>query len=542
MLDNLDPKAPLVLDLLVDDRWINSLNTKPITSMNIFDQKSNFASDGLYSIDIFGKVGSTQRMEMFGHIPLNIPIIHPKIFKHLTKLKDLYLQTFSSKSYVVINEDKTDMIKSNLVNGNTGYQYMLENVFDLDFETRGSPEREHTKKLINKYKGDAVFSKLLVLPAGIREYEVKDSGQASEDEINKLYRKVIAKAALIDKTTVKTDVQSYDKIRFELQLAINEIYDYIMEVFNGKRGLLDGKFARRNTFNTTRNVFTSAVVPMEHADDPDNPDVNDTLISLPQMLVNLLPIIPYHLKNKILSPIFSDSSTPARLINPKDYSTELVSLKNTTYDLWLTQVGVGKLVEMIKNKDLRSQPVMVEDHHLLLIYKEDSPKKTYRLVYDLNTIPDDIDKNKIKPITYAELFYLAVADVYRQYPMLVTRYPAIEEGSDYPSRTYLVTTLPFETRTELDPNFELTDHELPQFPIDGGSFYEAMSPNQNHLGTMGADFDGDTGNSQQPLTKESIEEINNILDDVNYYVNSNGKLTYSNETDVSKLTITYMKG
>ena len=49
-------------------------------------------------------------------------------------------------------------------------------------------------KLIKKYKNNSMCSLLVVMPAGLRDYEIKDNGLEEEEEINVLYRKMLMQA------------------------------------------------------------------------------------------------------------------------------------------------------------------------------------------------------------------------------------------------------------------------------------------------------------------------------------------------------------
>ena len=69
------------IDLLILNRS-NTGYMLEVKSPIIFESSSNiFKKDGLFSNEIFGDVGSKDRMERCGYIDLKIPVMHPLIYK-----------------------------------------------------------------------------------------------------------------------------------------------------------------------------------------------------------------------------------------------------------------------------------------------------------------------------------------------------------------------------------------------------------------------------------------------------------------------------
>ena len=78
------------IDVLV----LNKSNTQgmlEVTSNNVFEPNSQiFDSNGLFSTNIFGPIGTTMRNERHGYINLHLGILHPLVFEHITSLKTYY--------------------------------------------------------------------------------------------------------------------------------------------------------------------------------------------------------------------------------------------------------------------------------------------------------------------------------------------------------------------------------------------------------------------------------------------------------------------
>lgn len=79
--------APLNVSLLVPQPQQLKL-LQPITSLDIFDGPGgNFHDAGLFSTLIFGRVGDPIRDRQFGYIDLRIPVLHPIVFRTMSKLR-----------------------------------------------------------------------------------------------------------------------------------------------------------------------------------------------------------------------------------------------------------------------------------------------------------------------------------------------------------------------------------------------------------------------------------------------------------------------
>lgn len=92
---------PFNIDLLdlTPDKLVG---IRPVTTLDIFDGGSkNFHSNGLYSIDIFGKIGDERRNRRFSYIDIKISIFHPIVFRALCKLKIFYLDILKGKGYAI---------------------------------------------------------------------------------------------------------------------------------------------------------------------------------------------------------------------------------------------------------------------------------------------------------------------------------------------------------------------------------------------------------------------------------------------------------
>ena len=476
--------------LKLDDSTIRHL--KPITSLDVFDGiTKNLHPDGLYSPTIFGVVGSNNRYTKFSYIDIKLKIMHPVYYKALTAMKTLYEGIMTAKEFAVWDEESKDFIKSNALDGQTGYDFFIEHHNKIEHEQRPSIDRQENIALINKYKDYHLYDKIIVLPAAYRDIEIDDSGRESSDEINSLYYKILAISNTINPHTVKISPEAYNTQRMSLQKAFNEIYDYLANIIRGKNNLFMGKWASRKIFNGTRNVISSMTLTTPTLGDENAITYNDTVVGLYQTLKGILPVSLHRLKTGFLSEVFVSVGAPVLLVNKTTLKSERVILKTTHYDKWMTNEGLESLISSYKEPSIRHDYVTVDDYYLGLIYR--GPDNTFKLFHGLDELPEGREAKDCRPISLTELFYCAVYDVVHKYPALVTRYPITGVGSVYPSKVKLKSTMDSEVRRKLDYDWEIdtTARVAYEFPTTT-ELYGSMSMHPFKLARAGADHDGDS--------------------------------------------------
>jgi hypothetical protein len=512
---------------------------RPVKVLDIFSGGSkNFHEDGLFSTETFGKVGEERRNRMFSYIDLKIEVFHPVIFKALTDLKTLYGDIIASKEYAIFDKATKDFIKSDPIDGDTGFSFFLKHFKELKFEERPSAKREFNIKLIDKFRNNCTFSKFVVLPAGLRDYIIEDSGKPSEDEINGLYRKVISISSMIDNINSEINIEYLNNIRYNLQLAVIAVYDYIKNMLEGKSKLVLGKWASRKIHHSTRNVITSFIPQTKVLHDERTVSTNQTIVGLYQYLRAILPLAIKHVRDTYLSDVFVGPNSPAILVNKKTLKKEMVTLSPEHYDDWMTYEGLEKLMARYGQENLRHDYLEIDGYYLGLIYK--GSDNTFKFVQDKDELPSGRDEKDLHPITLTELIYMSVYKDADTIPCFVTRYPITGYGSVYPSYVYLKSTVKAEVRRELNDNWEPIDIVAKEFPVVGDQFFNSLCPAPSHIGRLDADYDGDTMSFTCVMTEDAKAEIKKTLNSQNYYVGVNAKMAFSANTDIIELVLANM--
>lgn len=508
---------------------------RPITALDIFDNSGiNFHPDGLFSTLIFGKVGEEMRAEKFSYINVKAQVFHPAYFNALIGNKHLYMDIVSGKGYALWDDKEKDFEPSDPLNGKTGFAFFLAHWKEIRFAETKSPEKIEAQKLIVNYKHVATTDKVMVIPASMRDLEIGDDGRNEEDEINKIYRKLLAISNTIPGSGKASDRDVSDAARFKLQMTFNEIYDSLKNLISGKRKLILGKWASRHVADGTRNVISPLDESIVLLGDPGNIGPNHTVYGLYQAIRACRPVAIFEFKNNFLNRIHNGPQSPVKLINKTTFKAENVSLKPDEWDKWFSDEGIDKLFSLFKNDKLRHMPVVIGNHYMALIYR--GPDKSIRLLYDINDLPDNLDKNNVTPATYCELIYLAVSQKLNTLPLFVTRYPVASLGSIYPSISYIKTTTNSEKHWLLDENWvRYEDKYVMSFPIRGEAFINTICPNMIRLALLNADFDGDTASANASYTDEGIEEVHGLLKKKIAYVDPKGRLIASAVVDTAKL-------
>lgn len=485
MTPNLLKMLPFNISLLILNAE-NIRGMRPIKVLDIFDGGSkNFHPDGLFSTETFGKPGTEQRNRMFSYIPLQVPVMHPTIYKSLTDLKELYGQIMEGKAYAVFDDKLKDFFPSNIVDGRTGYNFFMEHFHELKFEERPSTSREYAIKLVYKERDDCMFKNMLVMPAGLRDFTFDGNGKPSEDEINNMYRKIFALASVIVIPAGSTNLEHLDTTRFALQKAINEVYQYIINIIEGKGKALQGWWINRKIYQSTRNVITSNVQTVDYLGNMTTVGSNDTVVGIYQFVRAIFPLAVNLIREKA-SNVFTGPNTPSILVNKKTLQKEMVQVTPDHYDDWMTHEGIESQLARFEIESLRHEPIMVGDHYFGLLFNDGT---RVRIIQGIDELPNPEEMKKhVRPLSMVDLFYLAVVVRSRELHGLVTRYPVINYGGIYPSKIYLKTTVKSQNLIMVDENFEPTGVWANEFPIPGESFVSSMSPSIDHLVRLGADL------------------------------------------------------
>jgi len=480
---------PFNIELL----FLNKNNLKQlgqVKSLDIFEPNTDiFKIDGLFSQEIFGPVGSEIRTMKYGYIDLKLKIMHPLAFRSLIQLKTLYSDIASGKKYAIFDEELGDFTLSNPIDGKTGYDFFYNHIFKLKLLANNSDSRSFKIELIKKYYSVPsqvhTLTKWLVYPAGLRDYSLDKDGRGSYDEVNDIYKKLLSTANMLNNTTIDSNnLRMFNTIRYKLQGITLEIYEYFENLLKGKKKFLQNKWTKRAIVYGTRNVITATPIVIDDVNNKNKISFNNTVIGLYQYLEAANPIVKHQVLKMFSHKIFNPDTNTAPLVNIKTMQTTLVDISSKSRDDWLSEEYLDNTIAKMGQEFYRSEPILVEDNYLMLIYDDG---KYVELIFNTGEMDSSLNKKYLRPITYAELFYLAIYEIRNKYPALITRYPVTEEGSIYPTIPYVKTTNISRT-VKMKYYGEMID--VYEYPILSENYFNSLSVHSTHLGHLGADFDG----------------------------------------------------
>lgn len=465
---------------------------KPVTVTDTFEgQTSNLHDRGLYSTEIFGRVGTPERDTTESYIDIKLPVFHPTYFKTLVNLKSLYGEIIKGRAYAKWDEVEKDFIKSNLVEGETGYAFFMSHFGELDPKENQSFRRDKSIKFKNEFQPIAQTSKVITIPAGIRDIEIAPNGMVTENEINDLYRKLLFRSRSLNMDKPNTEDPIYDNTRWGLQESFNQIAQFLFDMMEGKRGFMQRKVGRRGVFYATRNVITSRKVSIEDSDKDQTNDPNSVIIGIYQALLAYSPLSIFALNKGFLADVFTPGINMARVVNKKTLESEYVQVDPTVVDRWTSPDGLNRLFNGFSNPQLRNKDITIngEDkgqYHLGLMYDDG---ETIMLLHDINELPDGFDRKHVRPLTYMQLFYCECVPYIETKLGQLTRYPVEGMGSIFPAKVFVKPTNDTSTpRKRIDQNGDVINqyHFFPGWS-EIPSYFDGMSISNTRLEGSGGD-------------------------------------------------------
>ena len=298
-MEEMDPDAPFNIRIMDVDKYITDHQTLPVTTSLIKEPSSPlFNKDGLFSEEIFGRIGTVDRLLTLGYIELNTTIVAPALYKALEKLGGIYIDIMAGRVYARWNDELQDFERAyedpeDDDSIDTGFSFFLTHYPKIKFKLTNSMTREARVKLLDMYRDISLYKRILVMPAGLRDIANDDNGKLIQDDINKLYAGLLAYTDSIPKGASSP---TYDGIRFNIQSKVVEIYEYLYNMMTGKRGFLQGSYASRKVALGTRNVISAAPMVSGRPDDPQALKPNETMVGVFQTMKACQPLIVYGIR------------------------------------------------------------------------------------------------------------------------------------------------------------------------------------------------------------------------------------------------------
>lgn len=539
--------SPLKLDILNIDEYIRKNNVQEVTSMFIRESSSTeFDRNGLFSENIFGQIGTPERLVKFGYVNLRCKVLHPIIYNNVLTLVRWYGDIMSGKEHAIFSETERVFVKASPDTGSTGYTFFLNNIPKVNFGKSDSLKQQDKIDIFEKNKTNLTIDKMLVLPAGWRDVTVEDT-RVDKDSINKLYTSLLNYARALP--TGGSGDSLYDSVMFAIQKKVCEIFQYLFDISEGKKGFFQRKYGSRALALGTRNVISTSDLSATSPTSADYLKVDEVGVPLFQASKMFMPLMVYSMKTYFFNEIFSTSADNVAVINQKTLGLEYVPVTENEKNKFLSSEGIEKIVNLFRDKSNRHRPVQVysEDndsyYYFSLMYDDGRRIVRTRSVSELKQFLElrkmPFNPKFLRPMAYSELIYIASYFATQNRYSYLTRYPAVEMDSLVPSKVHLLSTDPSRSVDLLLTADELADvkkYKFPNYPVIDADFVDSVSLHPSVLKGLGADFDGDTVSLSGALSTEANEECASYLNDKHRYINPSGKLVCG-KTDILSLTI-----
>lgn len=452
-----------------------------VSKLNIFEFSGSqeFESEGLFSTKVFGPIGSNTRNETFGYIDLGVKILHPLVYEYLLSIDSLYASIILGKTKAIFKDG--NFIESE--EGRCGIYFFMKYIDQLTLDDHESDQRKNKIDIIKKYGNKQNMSNyVLMLPAGLRDYTIKENGTPSEDDINNMYRTLISISNTVKNINIDMEDEMsdlYNTIIIGLHDSFLKVYNYIKDILDGKTGLIQSKWTKRSIKYGTRNVITPSTNLVKDLRGNNYIKPSDTVIGLHQYISGISPLFKRGLVN-IVSEVFDSEASKAYLYDTKTLKPILKDISPKDKKDWVSYEGIENLMDKFSQDDYKYLPIKINGSYLGLV-RDDGKNVTLYFNEEV-----ELDKN-VRPITYLELFYLIVYDDRNKYPGMITRFPVDSMRSSYLCTFYLKTTVEDRQINYKHGNIEKTVYN---YPLLDQKPFNSLSPHFTRIEGLNADYDG----------------------------------------------------
>ena len=524
------PTQGFKIALMDVDKFIEQNHLLEVTSSFIHEPSSSeFSSDGLFSEKIFGQVASQDRLIRMGYINLGCEVFHPIVYQAIQDLKRFYTEILSGKSYAKWDPVEKDFTRANEEEegADTGFAFFLKYFDKINWTRTASLKRDDRIDLLKKYKDRLLISKCIVCPAGWRDL-TDENGRLEKDSVNSHYIALLERARAMPAGA--GDDPIYDAIHYSIQKKVLEIYDYLQKFSSGKRGFFQGKFSSRSIAQGTRNVITSASMEAESPASPQYLKQDEVKVPLFQAAKGFTSLVIYWIKSLFYSSIIQPGVDQVPLIDPEKLTLIYLPIDDRDKDSMLTSEGITKMLDRFRDTEYRWRPVVAtaggKKYYLFMVYDDGKEVFFFRNLEETKIAykhlkNKDMDMNKVRPLTYAEMVYCATYFASKNKFGTITRYPITDEQSIFTAKTHVVSTAPSRVVNMLN----LTDGsgvQLPEYPCFGKGFIDALMFHPSRRSGLSADFDGDTVTWIPILGNDANEELEKYVHSVANFVLPNG--------------------
>ena len=527
----------LAIDIQTEDiidANIKFLEIKEVTSPIPFERGAVPTVNGLFSEVIFG-VTQEERRKTWGYINLGTKVFHPYVYEILTSIQQNITDVCrGEKSWKITDSHDLVEVKEgdpDYNEDNTGMDWMIKNYPKIVFKKNKSRERNEKIDLLNTLKPEeAIISKWLVIPVFYRDIESKD-GPLKIPPINNEYRNLIrfAQSVKFESITMMSNMA-----KFNIQQTLKNIRKYYQEIIEKSDGFFKQYVVGKNPDYGVRSVISCPVLTQYDVPSDMPIDMNHTGFPLSEVLQSLFLYVKRWIYNWALNtfessggaiPYYSGKTKEISMAKPVDPMSKF------------TPDYIKKKIDgWIDNYESRCEFVTLdfelEDGTIV-----NKPLRFTGIPYAGDINNENASEIATRPLTWTDLLYIAAEECASDKYAWVTRYPLVSYLGTFPTKIFVLSTVETTSMKIIVNGEERIYKYYPKIDVTKStmevsiSFNETVNMANSMLDTIGGDYDGDTISAKAMYSVEANEEIINIINSPQHFLNCEGKLlaTMTNE-------------
>lgn len=238
------------------EEYVKKHNIRQVSTVRVYERPNKLDETGLFSELVFGRIGSTERRKTFGYIDLKCKILHPEVYGLVVRLDPLVSKFISQKGLFNINETG-DLIETTSETGINGIHHFCNILPTLNLKNM---KNQQIAKFIKQNMEKIIISKILILPAGIRDLKLsKMSGKSQVQfaEVNGIYESIIKQTHAIPSDLESLPPEFTVGLVQNIQRKVLEVNEWIKSKMKGKSGLIRGGLLKKVVDYSARLVIVS---------------------------------------------------------------------------------------------------------------------------------------------------------------------------------------------------------------------------------------------------------------------------------------------
>lgn len=387
------------INLLNMDKFIKDNDLKEITNPIFFNIGNIPTEDGLFSLEIFGDLGSEERKKTFAYIKLNSKFLHPVIYKLITTMDRKFIDLINGIKYYTVTA--SGELKEDEEKGGTGLNFLYENFEKIKFKETDSNKRSEKLKLLKSFDKDEIFiDKFIVIPPFYRDYDSSSSSSGgsklTKEPINDMYTKLLRMADSLNNADTSFDFIN-NSTKSTMQQILVDIYLNLTSQLAKKDGIIHRSLIGKSVDYATRSVISTQRFKKQKWDEQTVP-FGSTGVPLTQICVLFFPFFTKYI-NDFIDQYIDEFS------NVKDKKGNEVHIDNVKEQF--TDDKIKELINLfIKNTEKRFSRIKVKDKD--------------GIEYSVRIMNKDLNRD----FTLMDLLYLAAYEIVKDKHVYVTRYRA----------------------------------------------------------------------------------------------------------------------